>query len=94
MWAVSPPEHADSIDAAIAARGAELVQLAIEQLRVCLAELTTPVVLPGMQNFLYEWKWADLQVKLNAVNLPKGLTISEDVEVPMPVRPDAPARKK
>ena len=27
---------------------AELVQLAIEQLRVCLAELTTPVVLPGL----------------------------------------------
>jgi hypothetical protein len=52
------------------------------------------VTLPGMQNFLYEWKWADLQVKLNAVNLPKGLTISEDVEVPMPVRPDAPARPK
>jgi hypothetical protein len=47
-----------------------------------------------MQNFLYEWKWADLQVKLNAVNLPKGLTISEDVEVPMPLRPDAPARRK
>lgn len=52
------------------------------------------VALPGMQNFLYEWKWSDLQVKLNAVNLPKGLTISEDVEVPMPLRPDAPARKK
>lgn len=48
MWAVSPPEHADSIDAETAARGAELVQLAIEQLRVCLADLTSPVVLPGL----------------------------------------------
>ena len=48
MWAVSPPEHAASIDAETAARGAELVRLAIEQLRVCLAELTTPVVLPGL----------------------------------------------
>ncbi len=58
------------------------------------AKADAPVTLPGMQNFLYEWKWADLQVKLNAVNLPKGLTISEDVEVPMPLRPDAPARRK
>lgn len=48
MWAVSPPEHAAGIDAATAERGAELVKLAIEQLRVCLAELTTPVVLPGL----------------------------------------------
>jgi PAS domain S-box-containing protein len=48
MWAVSPPEHADGIDAETASRGAELVKLAIDQLRVCLAELTTPVVLPGL----------------------------------------------
>jgi len=52
---------------------------------------TSPEI-PPMRNFLWEWKYADLQVKLNAVNLPKGLVISEDVEVPVPVRPDAPAR--
>jgi len=48
MWAVSPPDDGSGIDADTAARGAELVRIAIEQLRACLAELTTPVVLPGL----------------------------------------------
>ena len=52
-----------------------------------------PIVVPPMRNYLYEWNWPDLNVKLNAVHLPKGLAISEDIEVPVPVRPDAPARK-
>jgi two-component system NarL family sensor kinase len=48
MWAVSPPDTGGGIDAETAQRGAELVRAAIEQLRACLADLTTPVVLPGL----------------------------------------------
>ena len=50
------------------------------------------VVLTPMQNFLFEWKFTNLQVRLNAVNLPRGLMISEDVDVPLPVRASAAAR--
>ncbi len=48
VWAVSPPDCGGGIDAAAAQRGADLVRLAIDQLRACLAELTNPVVLPGL----------------------------------------------
>ncbi len=50
------------------------------------------VTLTPMQNFLYEWKFANLNVRLNAVNLPRGLMISEDVDVPLPIRASAGAR--
>jgi signal transduction histidine kinase len=48
MWAVSPPDDGSAVDPHTASRGAELVRTAIEQLRACLADLTTPVVLPGL----------------------------------------------
>ena len=50
------------------------------------------VTLTPMQNFLYEWQFANLKVRLNAVNLPRGLMISEEVDVPVPVRASAGAR--
>ena len=40
-----------------------------------------------------EWNFADVHVKVNALNFGKrGVDILESVEVPLPVRPDAPAR--
>ena len=45
MWAMSPTDQRD-LDAATAQRSADLVRMAIEQLRSCLGELTAPVVQP------------------------------------------------
>ena len=45
MWAMSPSDDV-GIDADAAQRGADLVRMAIEQLRSCLGELTTPTVQP------------------------------------------------
>ena len=43
MWAMSPSDT-EPIDADTAQRGADLVRMAIDQLRTCLGELTSPVV--------------------------------------------------
>ncbi len=45
MWAMSPTDDRD-IDAVSAQRSADLVRMAIEQLRDCLGELTAPVAQP------------------------------------------------
>jgi hypothetical protein len=41
----------------------------------------------------YEWDFSDLRVSLRALNFrgPRGVLVSEVVEVPWPVRPDAPS---
>lgn len=43
MWAMSPSGD-EPLDAETAQRGADLVRMAIDQLRTCLGELTSPVV--------------------------------------------------
>jgi signal transduction histidine kinase len=47
MWAISPSDGCD-VSAADATRGVELVKEAIEHLRGCLSDLTSPPVLPGL----------------------------------------------
>lgn len=47
---------------------------------------------PKLQPIKREWNFSDVQVKVNALNFGKrGVDILESVEVPLPVRPDAPA---
>ena len=38
----------------------------------------------------YEWSFADLKVLLNVMGTPRGIDVHEAVEVPWPVRSDAP----
>ena len=47
MWAVAPSDGRD-VSAADAERGAELIREAIDHLRACLGDLTSPPVLPGL----------------------------------------------
>lgn len=47
MWAVAPSDGRD-VAAADAERGAELIREAIDHLRACLGDLTSPPVLPGL----------------------------------------------
>lgn len=46
-WAVSPMEGAATIDAADAERAAEMIRTAIDQLRRCLRDLSSPMQLTG-----------------------------------------------
>lgn len=49
--------------------------------------------LPHMSPVAVEWRFADLQVKLSALNLGPGrINVGELIEVPVPLRPDAPHR--
>lgn len=49
--------------------------------------------LPWLKPVAYEWKFADLHVKVLALNYGKrGVSLSETIEIPWPVRPDAPTR--
>jgi hypothetical protein len=48
--------------------------------------------LPWMVPVEYEWMFADLLVKVSALNFgARGVSVTETVEVPLPIRPDAPA---
>lgn len=38
-----------------------------------------------------DWTFADLRVKVSALRLDRGVTIYEEIGVPYPIRPDAPA---
>lgn len=50
--------------------------------------------LPWLSPVTYEWRFADLAVRVSALSYGgKGVVVSEVVEVPWPVRADAPARK-
>ncbi len=39
-----------------------------------------------------EWVFADLKVRVQGLNFPNGFNVQEEVDVPMPLRADAPAR--
>lgn len=41
-----------------------------------------------------DWKFADLHAKVSALRLGSGVTVYEEIGVPPPIRPDAPARKQ
>lgn len=41
-----------------------------------------------------DWKFADLHAKVSALRLGSGVTIYEEIGVPGPIRPDAPARAR
>lgn len=60
MWAMSPSDGRD-VDADSAQRSADLVRLAIEQLRSCLGELTAPVVQPESITDVVEAEMAALR---------------------------------
>jgi hypothetical protein len=48
--------------------------------------------LPWLAPVVYEWPFADLVVKVTALNFgQRGVSVTEVIEVPLPVRPDAPA---
>jgi hypothetical protein len=47
---------------------------------------------PWMAPIEYEWAFADLLVKVSALNFgARGVSVTETIEVPLPVRPDAPS---
>ncbi|HEY0715389.1 MAG TPA: hypothetical protein VGF45_22095, partial [Polyangia bacterium] len=53
-----------------------------------------PEVLPWLSPVETRWVFGDLHVRVTALNYgPRGIVLSEIVEVPWPVRPDAPARR-
>jgi hypothetical protein len=53
-----------------------------------------PDSLPWLAPVETRWAFADLQVRVTALNYgPRGIVLSEVVEVPWPVRPDAPMRR-
>lgn len=51
------------------------------------------VGLPWLSPMDYEWNYADLTVRVAALNFggARGTMLTETVEVPLPIRPDAPA---
>ncbi|HEY0710355.1 MAG TPA: hypothetical protein VGG33_26335 [Polyangia bacterium] len=53
-----------------------------------------PDALPWLAPVETRWVFADIQVRVTALNYgPRGIVLSEIVEVPWPVRPDAPVRR-
>jgi hypothetical protein len=51
--------------------------------------------LPWLVPVDYEWSFADLMVRVTALNFgpARGINLTELVEVPLPLRPDAPTRR-
>jgi len=50
------------------------------------------LIFPLLKTLKYEWRYADLLVQLTALNFGKrGIDVLESIEVPWPVRSDAPA---
>jgi signal transduction histidine kinase len=75
MWAVAPSDGRD-VAAADAERGVELVREAIEHLRSCLGDLTSPPVLPGLliDHIAFDVeaaRAAGVEVHLNVDDLPR-----------------------
>jgi len=44
------------------------------------------------KRYIFAWKWADLRVEISALNMRRTVDVNELIEVPWPVRADAPSR--
>ena len=51
--------------------------------------------IPWLVPLDYDWRFADLTARVSALNFggPRGIVLTELVEVPLPLRPDAPTRR-